>query len=334
MATGRTISASFLTEKDKKVFSLCESISKVLIENVPEEKIDEFIDQFAKLSNETRDGGAGRGGGKLERDALCTRGRQGKAPFSNRNLRWHPLVVAENLHKYAKEIERIEIEGEDDNQVLVFVIKEKGREIRIKSDKVHELLKRYAVLPKHWITHIDRLKHWNDTLWTQNSCVIPSLEACDWWDAVETYALLGIIMATEVYGAKFNKIYSDVMNILKKQKVDRKVKLPSKNFPKKDTEILNCPMCKTSILKNPANLPERKRISTWQPAWRGKKREEGEDSSVQIMHVVPLVENELKHNAENVRYGHRWCNVAMTDHSLDETLDFMEYIVRVHKRCK
>jgi len=218
MATGRTISASFLTEKDKKVFSLCESVSKSLIENVPKEKRDQFVEEFAKLSKETRDGGAGRGGGKLERDALCTRGRQGKAPFSNRNLRWHPLVVVESLHKYAKEIERIEIEGEDDNQVLVFVIKEKRREIKYKSDKVHELPERYAVLPKHWIAHINRLKHWNDTLWTQNSCVIPSLEACEWWDAVETYALLGIIMATEVFGAKFNKTYSDAINILKKQK--------------------------------------------------------------------------------------------------------------------
>src|SRR3989338_3860007 len=161
MATGRTISASFLTEKDKKIFSLCELISKSLIENVPEDKRDQFIEEFAKLSKETRDGCAGRGGGKLERDALCTRGRQGKAPFSNRNLRWHPLVVAESLHKYAKEIERIEIEGEDDNQVLVFVIKEKRREIKYKSDKVYELPERYAVLPKHWITHIDKLKHWN-----------------------------------------------------------------------------------------------------------------------------------------------------------------------------
>lgn len=93
-------------------------------------------------------------------------------------------------------------------------------------------------------------------------------------------------------------------------------------------------MCKTSILKNPSNLPDRARIETWQPAWRNQKRGEGEDSSIQIMHVVPLVENELRHNSKNVRYGHRWCNVAMTDHSLDETLDFMEYIVRIHKRCK
>jgi len=33
------------------------------------------------------------------------------------------------------------------------------------------------------------------------------------------------------------------------------------------------------------------------------------------------------------RYGHRWCNVSMTDHSIYETLDFMEHVVRVHGRC-
>ena len=38
--------------------------------------------------------------------------------------------------------------------------------------------------------------------------------------------------------------------------------------------------------------------------------------SIQVMHVNPLLENEIKHNASNVRYGHRWCNVTMTDHSL------------------
>jgi hypothetical protein len=81
-------------------------------------------------------------------------------------------------------------------------------------------------------------------------------------------------------------------------------------------------------------LTERAREKVWQPAWRSTKREEGEDSSIQLMHVKPLVESEPRHHVDNVRYGHRWCNVAMTDHSLDETLDFMEYIVRAHNRCR
>ena len=52
---------------------------------------------------------------------------------------------------------------------------------------------------------------------------------------------------------------------------------------------------------------------------------------MQIMHIEPLNENIFKHNAKNVRFGHRWCNVAMTDHSIDQTLDFMQYIVKKHR---
>jgi hypothetical protein len=53
---------------------------------------------------------------------------------------------------------------------------------------------------------------------------------------------------------------------------------------------------------------------------------------MQIVHVNPLIESEVRHNAANVRFGHRWCNVAMTDHSIEETVDFMEYIVKAHNR--
>jgi len=52
------------------------------------------------------------------------------------------------------------------------------------------------------------------------------------------------------------------------------------------------------------------------------------------MHLKPLIESAIIHTPENVRYGHRWCNVSMTDHSIDETLDFMEHVVEVHGRCK
>jgi len=121
---------------------------------------------------------------------------------------------------------------------------------------------------------------------------------------------------------------------LSKQTIDKKITLPSKVFPNKKSDFINCPMCKVSITGNQANMPERKRGEVWQTAWRKTKRGEGEDSSIQIMHVNPLIEKTIGHNAENVRYGHRWCNVSMTDHSLEETLDFMEYIVRAHKRCK
>ena len=48
------------------------------------------------------------------------------------------------------------------------------------------------------------------------------------------------------------------------------------------------------------------------------------------MHMSPLVEGKINHNVHNTRYGHRWCNVSMTDHSLNETLDFFKHVVKVH----
>jgi len=335
MATGRTISASFLTDRDKEVISLCGNISNVIMELIEDkEKKKDFYNNYGKV-NESRDAGAGRGAGKLQRDAICTRGRGGRAPFSNRNLRWHPLVVSEDTLGYAEEIERIEVEGESESQTLYFVIKdEKNKEIRYSSDKVHELPRRFVALPKHWIPHIDRLKHWNDNMWTQNSCVIPALESCEWWNSVETYAVLAMAIAVEIYLLKFGNVYNSVVNILKTQRIDKSIKMPSKHFPNTEADIVKCPLCKVSITSNSANLPERERENVWQPEWRSTKREEGEEGSIQIMHIKPLIDRENRHNAKNVRYGHRWCNVSMTDHSLDETLDFMEYIVKAHNRSK
>jgi len=335
MATGRTISASFLTDFDKKVIELCEKISDTILNSITDiDKQKKFKKEYGKISL-TRDGGLGLGAGKLQRDAVCTRGRQGKAPYSNRNLRWHPLIVAENPVKYAKEIERVEIDGEDESQVLVFVIKnEKGKEEKYPSDKVHELPERYVVLPKHWIPHIDKLKNWSDTLWTQNSCVIPTYECCDWFQSAETYAVLGITVAVDFYGVDFNSLYDEITNILKNQTVDKNIKLPSALFPKDKLDIICCPICKKTISSKLNEFRKEERPATWQPAWRSSKKEEGEDASNQIMHVSPLIETEIRHTAKNVRYGHRWCNVAMTDHSLDETLDFMEFVVKAHNRCK
>ncbi|HPN32737.1 MAG TPA: hypothetical protein PKY81_17425 [bacterium] len=334
MATGRTISASFLTQNDNKIITLCESISNTILNNIADKDDKKlFKKNYGKISY-TRDAGLGVGGGKLQRDALCTRGRQGKAPFSNRNLRWHPLVAANENISYAKEIEHIEIEGADESQILNFIVKDdSNKRLKFPSDKVYELQGKYAILPKHWFPHIDRLKHWSDNLWTQNSCIIPALESCEWYDAVETYAVLGIAIATELYKVKFENLIVEIIDILKNQNIEKAIYLPSSKFPKVKFDFTNCPLCKTSIIKNPANLNDRVRESVWQPAWRSTKREEGEDSSIQIMHVNPLIERTINHNASNVRYGHRWCNVSMTDHSLDETLDFMEFIVKAHNRC-
>ena len=328
MATGRTVSACFLTNIDRQVISLCDHIAKFAASKIANRTPrEEFLYDFGK-TNYSRDGGAGVGAGKLQRDALCTRGRQGKAPFSNRNLRWHPLVVAAENIAHAHEIDEIKIEGRDESQTLVFLIEGQS----YPSSKVHELTERYVALPKHWLPLQEQLKLWSDTMWTQNSCIIPALEACDWPDAVETYAILSIAVGAAIYNLRFTELYEGILDILSNQSIDEAITLPSTKFPNSESEFISCPMCKVPINNNPADLPDRTRSPVWQPAWRATKRAEGEDSSMQIMHVNPLIEQTMNHNAKNVRYGHRWCNVAMTDHSLDDTLDFMEYIVKAHGR--
>lgn len=333
MASGRTISASFLTGRDGRVIRLCQSLSTTIGEAITgADKKRDFVKQYGKISD-TRDAGTGVGGGKLQRDALCTRGRQGKAPFSNRNLRWHPLAVAAEKPPFAKEIERIEIQGTGNAQTLNFVLKDaRGRQRKFPADKVYSMPERFVALPKHWLPHIEALRHWSDALWTQNSCVIAAQEVCDWWDAVETYAVLGIAIAVEFYGADFAELHGKVVSLLQGQSVDRKVALPTRSFPTAGADILQCPLCRRRLSATLEDFRKLERGETWQPAWRTSKQNEGDDSSIQLMHVNPLVEGEIRHRADNVRYGHRWCNVAMTDHSLDETLDFMEFVVNAHNR--
>lgn len=331
MAKGRTISAALLTNLDRQVIELCLVISLTIEKYVAESQRKQFRDEFGK-THLSRDAGLGRGAGKLQRDALCTRGIQGNAPFSNRNLRWHPLVAAYEPISFAKEIDKIEIEGTDQAQSLIFHVTINGRNEEFPSERVYELPERFVVLPKHWAPHVEQLRYWNDTLWTQNSCIITAYEACDWQDAVEAYAILGIAIAVNVFGAEFQNMYDEIVNLLANQELNKKVNLPSENFPASVEAIANCPLCRVSLAQPPANRPRRVRESRWKPDWGNDKRGEGEDESLQIMHVNPLTEREMRHNAQNVRFGHRWCNVAMTDHSIDETIHFMEYIVKAHGR--
>lgn len=330
MAKGRTISASFLTDLDKKVVELCQKISDVLMGSITDINLQKtFKNDFAKIS-QTRDAGSGKGGGKLQRDALTTRGIQGLAPFSNRNFRWHPLVASQNSIPFAKPIKRIDITS--GISTLNFVIDINGIEHIYPSDKVHELPERYTVLPSHWFPHINTLKSWSDVEWTQNSCVITAYESCNWYEAVEAYAILGVSIVVGIYDVNFDEIYPKITKTLSEQTVDASITLPQINFPKDKKDIISCPLCKEPTSQNPARLPARKRAERWKPEWIENKRGEGEDGSMQIMHIEPLTENQVRHNAQNVRFGHRWCNVAMTDHSLDETLDFMEFIVKAHNR--
>lgn len=161
MATGRTIGAVLLSSVDKAVIELVQRISLALAESIPDrESARPFMAEYEKISF-SRDAGTGRGAGKLQRDALCTRGRQGKAPFSNRNFRWHPLVVADKQILTAAPIDRIEIEGD---KALVFYVGGAA----YYAEEVHQLARRYVVLPEHWMPHVDLLRNWDDANWTAN----------------------------------------------------------------------------------------------------------------------------------------------------------------------
>jgi hypothetical protein len=99
-------------------------------------------------------------------------------------------------------------------------------------------------------------------------------------------------------------------------------------------DATQCPLCLKTFSTGLEDFRFADRLVNWQPTWAASKRSEGEDSSTQIMHVVPLSENVSNHNASNVRFGHRWCNVAMTDHSIDETVKFFEYITDKHEKAQ
>lgn len=323
MASGRTVSASLITVADQRVLNICRSIAKALAQATDNRSFD---GEYGAI-HMSRDGATGRGGGKLQRDALCTRGRQGKAPYSNRNLRWHPLVVADSQVSFAKPVQRVEIEGEGESSTLLFVVDEKGHEKVYPADKVHEIPRRHVVLPKHWMPHLETLKHWSDVLWTSNSCVIAAEEACNQEDAVATYAILGIAAVVALYEGDFELARENVADVL--QKSDFNVVLPTA----KD-DYISCPVCRKGINESLGDFRKFHRLSRWQPGWRKSKQNEGEDDSTQILHVNPLTEQKINHIAGNVRLGHRWCNIAMSDHSLEETVDFMTYVAKVHGRIK
>lgn len=329
MASGRTVSASLLTELDEQVLGICEKLSSFMLSSVREDDKADFEKNYAKI-HKSRDAGTGRGGGKLQRDALCTRGRVGKAPFSNRNFRWHPLVVADQKPMDVGKIDCIKIEGEE---TLVFCAGKPPE--NYPSDIVYKMSERFVVLPEHWIPYVKILENWDDIKWSQNSCVISAMEATNWWDAVESYAVLGMSVAINLYGADFAGLHEGLVKILRESRIED-ARLPSENFPVGDCyeDITKCPVCKKSFNFDLSEFRKEERQNTWQPVWAKNKKSEGDDSSIQIMHVTPLIESQMRHNAKNVRYGHRWCNVAMADHSLEETLDFMQHVVNVHNRRK
>lgn len=323
MAKGRTIAATELTEKDRRALNICREISNCLarlIEN--EEGRNHFIKEYGRV-HLSRDAGLGRAGSKLQRDALCTRGRTDKAPFSNRNLRWHPLVVSFEVPEGLAEVEEVVIEGKS----LVFII---DGELWYPAD-VHRLPKGYCAPLDKWFPIREELAQWNDDDWTRNSCVIPAMEYSTLEYSLECFAVLGIAVVSNFYAVKPLEAYDILSEFFAKIGY-----IPSSEFPQRNMieEITLCPLCLTPLNKPPAGLELPEREEVFQPPWRPTKREEGEPESLQLFHTEPLRESKIHHKPNLTRYGHRWCNVATADHSIIETIDFMRAILEAHERKK
>lgn len=325
MAKGRTVAATELTEVDRKAIRICDAISKKLYASIPDpESKREFLRIFGKV-HESRDAGLGVAGGKLQRDTLCTRGRTDKAPFSNRNLRWHPLILAYETPHYAKTIDDILIK----DRKLIFIIDGK----QYAPENVYTLPNVYCAPLYKWKKLVEELKQWNHDDWTRNSCFIPAAEYAPVNHSLETFAILGMAVVSTFYGANLLAIYEEIFEILRSGLEE--IGFPiSNDFPGKiDVEkIVKCPLCLAPINNPPAGKIFENRPPIWQPIWRKSKREEGRAESLQLFHAKPLTEREIRHTARYVRYGHRLCNVAMADHSVDEIVDFMKRVVEAHRK--
>ena len=329
---GTTAGKNYLTDLDNYILTLCEKISACIKDEISDPELkDQFMEEYGKIAR-TRDAGSGLGGGKLQRDALTTRGRTGKMPISNRNFRWHPLVVSVNEIDFAKPIEKILINSNDNT--LIFVVEDEfGEQEMVDPSTTPNLSRRYTILDEHWKPHYSVIKKW-DKEWDNNLCVISAAEACEWYHAVEVYALLGISVACSFYGVSFETIYPKVVDILKNQCVDNNIKLPTDEFPTDKDEFILDPISLIPLSEGLSKYRESERPPIWKPEWNAGKREEGEDSAIQIMHMKPLIETEIRHRPSNVRYGFRWSNIAMTDHTKEETLNFFRDCVTANEESE
>lgn len=311
-----------LTAKDRKYLEIAETVSVQLRGIIGSNKLKEdFWNTWGKISF-TRDAGAGRGSGKLQRDALCTRGDAKQNPISNRNLRWHPVVVTGN-----KKLTRNYEKGSLGWRRGSFEVRI-GRRRFIDKD-VWNLERKVYFLPNDFKPFKEKYIRWTEE-WKKHKFVIPILEASTPQSSLEVYAVLGVgCLSLYADEKKIKNAFPDIVDSLKKQFARIGLSL-SENFPSPNrvAHLLRCPLCKERLDKPPI-LTKTTREKTFLLPGKKSKRSEGKAGSIQLMHILPLIQQEERHNPKYVRYGHRWCNVAMTDHDLKETIKFFTEVLRM-----
>ncbi len=55
-------------------------------------------------------------------------------------------------------------------------------------------------------------------------------------------------------------------------------------------------------------------------------------AKIELWHITPLSDNTPNHDADNLGWGHRTCNIAQQERTTDETIDWMESLVKKHRK--
>jgi hypothetical protein len=321
----RTLSASSLSKEDLGTINLAEKIVTA-IESAFEDPLAkaDFNSTYSKLSR-TRDAGAGRAAGKLQRDALCTRGKTDKTPISNRNFRWHPMVIAQDTPPYATTVTSIFVDKRGSHPELGFIVRVGASNQKVLGRDLHLLDQVYCAPTEAWDEVLEELRGFTQLDWSRNRCVIPAMEYSDRDTAIQTFLVLGIAVAIEKYEVSLDLVLKNLSPF-----ISEFGKL-SFDLAEYSADLRLCPLCRRGFGQSLKDFRTEDRPDNWQAPWSVSKRAEGDDSSLQVMHVKPLIESEIRHNPHNVRFGHRWCNITMTDHTLGEVLDFFSYVAGKHK---
>ena len=161
--------------------------------------------RFKEITNVEGRAGFAFGPNLLQQKALVTRGKGAKNPFSNRNHRWHPLIAAKSIVQNLSKIEKITTDEEYfvrgrgkkkkkfKSKTLVFHIKQEGQIKKFKSSETFKINGKFVVTPEKWDDIHEEIKLWTNEDWKFAKCLIPATEACEWYNAVESYCILGII---------------------------------------------------------------------------------------------------------------------------------------------
>lgn len=103
-------------------------------------------------------------------------------------------------------------------------------------------------------------------------------------------------------------------------------------------EMENAPDCPYEIIRYLYQVPDKQNNTCICPLCKEKLNIQDFDNSqwgqavIELWHTKPLNEIMFEHNADNVEWGHRACNIAQNDKNLDETLDWFEKILNAHNR--